>query len=77
MVDLPTAFFITAAQMENGTIVGQIEQPADADAEYFSAVLPKESPLGAKRAFEKGREIDVCLAMDELRVGHSDSSDDD
>ena len=45
VVDLPTAFFITAAQMENGTIVGQIEQPADADAEYFSAVLPKESPL--------------------------------
>jgi polar amino acid transport system substrate-binding protein len=45
VVDLPTAFFITAAQMDNGTIVGQIEQPAAADAEYFSVVLPKESPL--------------------------------
>jgi polar amino acid transport system substrate-binding protein len=45
VVDLPTAFFITAAQMDNGTIVGQIEQPEDADAEYFSAVLPKDSPL--------------------------------
>jgi len=45
VVDLPTAFFITAAQMDNGTIVGQIEQPADADAEYFSVVLPKDSPL--------------------------------
>jgi polar amino acid transport system substrate-binding protein len=46
VVDLPTAFFITAAQMEDkGTIVGQIEQPEDADAEYFSAVLPKDSPL--------------------------------
>ena len=45
VVDLPTAFFITAAQMDNGVIVGQIEQPADADAEYFSVVLPKDSPL--------------------------------
>ena len=43
----------------------------------LSHALPKESVLGAKRAFEKGREIDVCLAMDVLRVGHSDSSDDD
>ena len=45
VVDLPTAFFITAAQMDNGVIVGQIEQPEDADAEYFSVVLPKDSPL--------------------------------
>ena len=47
VVDLPTAFFITAAQMEDGVIVGQIEQPEDADAEYFSVVLPKDSPLTA------------------------------
>jgi polar amino acid transport system substrate-binding protein len=45
VVDLPTAFFITAAQMDDGVIVGQIEQPESADAEYFSAVLPKDSPL--------------------------------
>ena len=45
VVDLPTAFFITAAQMENGVIVGQIEQSEDADAEHFSVVLPKDSPL--------------------------------
>ena len=45
VVDLPTAFFITAAQMDNGVIVGQIEGAEDADAEYFSAVLPKDSPL--------------------------------
>ena len=47
VVDLPTAFFITSAQMDNGVIVGQIEQPEDADAEYFSVVLPKDSPLTA------------------------------
>ena len=46
VVDLQTAFFITAAQMDGkGTIVGQIEQAEDADAEYFSVVLPKDSPL--------------------------------
>jgi polar amino acid transport system substrate-binding protein len=45
VVDLPTAFFITAAQMDNGVIVGQIEQAEDADAEHFSVVLPKDSPL--------------------------------
>ena len=47
IVDLPTAFFITAAQMDNGVIVGQIEQSEGADAEYFSVVLPKDSPLTA------------------------------
>ncbi len=45
VVDLPTAFFMTAAQMEDGVIVGQIEGSADADAEYFSVVLPKDSAL--------------------------------
>jgi polar amino acid transport system substrate-binding protein len=45
VVDLPTAFFMTAAQMEDGVIVGQIEGSSDADAEYFSVVLPKDSPL--------------------------------
>ena len=47
VVDLPTAFFITAAQMDDGVIVGQVEQPEDADAAYFSVVLPKDSPLTA------------------------------
>ena len=29
----------------NGAIVGQLERPADEDAEYFSVLLPKDSPL--------------------------------
>ena len=45
VVDLPTAFFITTAQMDNGVIVGHIEQHEDAHAAYFSVVLPKDSPL--------------------------------
>jgi polar amino acid transport system substrate-binding protein len=44
VVDLPTAFFITAVQMENGTIVGQFPA-ADDEQEHFSFVLEKESPL--------------------------------
>ena len=45
VVDLPTAFYVTSAQVDDSKIVGQIEQSADADAEHYSAVLPKDSPL--------------------------------
>lgn len=44
VVDLPTAFFITAAQMDNGVIVGQFPAAGD-EQEYFSIVLEKGSPL--------------------------------
>lgn len=43
VVDLPTGFFITAAQVENSVIVGQF--PAVGEQEYFSLVLEKDSPL--------------------------------
>ena len=46
VVDLPTAFFITAVQLEGGTIVGSLP-PTGAETEYFSAVLDKDSPLTA------------------------------
>jgi polar amino acid transport system substrate-binding protein len=45
VVDLPTAFFITAAQMDGkGTIVGQFPA-AEGEQEHFSLVLEKDSPL--------------------------------
>ncbi len=44
VVDLPTAFYVTAAQMDNGVIVGQFPQ-AQGEGEYFSVVLQKDSPL--------------------------------
>lgn len=47
VVDLPTAFFVTAVQLEDGVIVGQFDAPTGADAEYFSVVLGKDSPLTA------------------------------
>ena len=51
VVDLPTAFYITAAQLvdKNGnslaTIVGQLPVQAGPNAEHFSLVLAKNSPL--------------------------------
>lgn len=48
VVDLPTAFYMTAAQLEGGRIVGQFA-PAEGEAEpeHFSVVLAKDSPLTA------------------------------
>jgi polar amino acid transport system substrate-binding protein len=43
VVDLPTAFFVTAVQLENGTIVGSLPQVGE--VEHFSAVLDLDSPL--------------------------------
>jgi polar amino acid transport system substrate-binding protein len=45
VVDLPTAFFMTAAQLDDGKIVGQL--PAQGDQEQFGLVLDKGSPLTA------------------------------
>ncbi len=47
VVDLPTAFYVTAAQVDNSVIVGQFPAPTGADAEHFSVVLGKASPLTA------------------------------
>jgi polar amino acid transport system substrate-binding protein len=43
VVDLPTAFYITAVQVPNGKIVGQF--PTVGSQEYFGMVLQKDSPL--------------------------------
>ena len=43
VVDLPTAFYVTAAQFTEGVIAGQF--PAPEGGEHFSVVLDKDSPL--------------------------------
>jgi polar amino acid transport system substrate-binding protein len=43
VVDLPTAFFVTAVQVPDGVIVGQFANAAE--QEQFGLVLAKESPL--------------------------------
>jgi polar amino acid transport system substrate-binding protein len=45
VVDLPTAFFVTAAQLENSKIVGQF--PAVGEQERFGLVFEKGNPLVA------------------------------
>jgi polar amino acid transport system substrate-binding protein len=47
VVDLPTAFYMTAAQIDNSVIVGQFPAPTGAAAEHFSVVLAKGSTLTA------------------------------
>lgn len=44
VVDLPTAYFMTAVQLDDGVIVGQLPLP-DGQPEQFGAVLAKGSPL--------------------------------
>jgi polar amino acid transport system substrate-binding protein len=43
VVDLPTAFYITSAQVKGSVIVGQL--PPGANPEQFGALLAKASPL--------------------------------
>ena len=42
VVDLPTAFYLTAAQVPSATIVGQFEAPG---GDRWGALLEKDSPL--------------------------------
>lgn len=44
VVDLPTAFYLAAAEIENGTIVGQLPDSAD-DKEQLGLLLAKDSPI--------------------------------
>jgi polar amino acid transport system substrate-binding protein len=43
-VDLPTAFYITAAQIPNSTIVGQFQQ-SSGEPEQFGMLFQKDNPL--------------------------------
>lgn len=56
VVDLPTAFYMTAAQLDNGVIVGQLP-PQEEDTDQFGFVL------------DKGNSLTECVsgAVDALR----------
>ena len=57
VTDLPTAFYMAAAQLDKGQIVGQLPQSGGAP-EQFGLVLDKNSPLTAC----------VSKAVDSLRA---------
>ena len=44
VTDLPTAFFITAVELDDGVIVGQLETGDDV-GDQFGLLLEKDSPL--------------------------------
>jgi len=45
VVDLPTAFYMAGAQLDDGTVVGQLPSGAGGQGESFGMVLEKGSPL--------------------------------
>lgn len=58
VVDLPTAFYLVAAELTDGLIVGQLATPDGKSGDEFGLVLQKDSPL----------TDDVTAAVDALRV---------
>jgi polar amino acid transport system substrate-binding protein len=65
VVDLPTAFYMTAAEIKDSVIVGQIPQPAG-PSERFGMVLHKGSPLTpcVSTAMEALRADGTFLALE-------------
>jgi polar amino acid transport system substrate-binding protein len=47
VVDLPTAFYVTAVQVPNGKILGQFENRGTTSTDHFGVVLAKGNPLTA------------------------------
>ena len=47
VVDLPTAFYVTAAQIPNSKILGQFENKPGAKSDHFGVVMQKGNPLAA------------------------------
>jgi polar amino acid transport system substrate-binding protein len=48
VVDLPTAFYISGVELDDGKLVGQLPQPEGSASDRFGFVLAKDSPLTAK-----------------------------
>jgi polar amino acid transport system substrate-binding protein len=63
VVDLPTAFFVTAVQVENGVIVGQF--PTVGQQEYFGMVFEEGNPLVdcVNQALDRLREDGTLQAI--------------
>jgi polar amino acid transport system substrate-binding protein len=47
VVDLPTAFYVTAVQVPNSKILGQFENKPGATSDHFGVVMQKGNPLAA------------------------------
>ena len=47
VVDLPTAFYVTAVQVPNGKILGQFETAGGGTSDHFGLVFAKANPLAS------------------------------
>jgi polar amino acid transport system substrate-binding protein len=47
VVDLPTAFYVTAVQVPNGKILGQFEAAGGGASDHFALAFAKGNPLAA------------------------------
>ncbi|WP_448809420.1 ABC transporter substrate-binding protein [Agromyces bauzanensis] len=63
VVDLPTAFYLTAVELDGGEIVGQL--PATTGGDEFGLVLEKDSPL-TERVTEAVDALRADGTLDEL-----------
>jgi polar amino acid transport system substrate-binding protein len=75
VVDLPTAFYITAAQLDDGAIVGQLPAgPGTPD--QFGMVLAKDSPLTAcvSTAVDALRENGTLEQLEEQWLAGTDGA---
>ena len=68
VVDLPTAFYVTAAQVQGAEIAGQFEAPG---GDEWGALLEKDSPLTAcvSRAVEQLRSSGELEAIEKRELG--------
>jgi polar amino acid transport system substrate-binding protein len=66
LVDLPTAFFITSAELDDGKIVGQLP-PGTGTPEQFGAVLDKGSALTGcvSEAIERLRSAGTLASLEQ------------
>ena len=75
VVDLPTAFYITSAELQNAKIVGQL--PAGSGVpEQFGAVLDKDSPLTpcVSAAVDKLRAAGTLTALEKQWLAQAGSA---
>jgi polar amino acid transport system substrate-binding protein len=75
VVDLPTAFYITSAELENATIVGQLPL-GSGTPEQFGAVLDKDSPLTAcvTAAVEQLRADGTLAALEQQWLASAETA---
>lgn len=66
VVDLPTAFYITAAELDDGVIVGQVADSGQG-TDQFGLVLAKDSPLTdcVSQAVDALREDGTLAALEQ------------